>query len=434
VITHKLVGRTIEVKLHDVWTRLKIVKLLRDFKVLVQFQNYEFPIEEDNDWRPTTALAGWARKNSTKEEVEISPILLEKLKAMDSLNNKPTKKVAVEQKKLENKNQENELNIVDWVRESVEKKEKVETEVVTQPISSPSPSPVISRRSSINSSVPVVSRPLPINSSAPVVSRPPPINYSAPVVPRPSCIPSAPSTGHNFVFGQLVNCRNNEGEEWRVGVVASTSPLQVKFEKNGPVVSCRYMESTQLEEYTLRVASPLFSQPGGSRGGFDSHVFAGTKVRSLEAVNGYLHIISPEEGWINESSVVGFNPLEVKRPEEPVQIVPEVKVVQPAVEAPKQEAPAVLCETGSLVLNVFHVPESVSARDLAKMCMNNGVTPKKIKKVLTQFGIAAVISFATHEEARQIYNLRRLSDVATRTHMPIQWSEAEPLNANSTRV
>merc|ERR1719461_753881 len=234
-------------------------------------------------------------------------------------------------------------------------------------------------------------------------------------------------TGHNFIIGQLVNCQIDDGEEWKVGIIASISPLHVQFETNGPLCSCRYISPIQMDEYTLETRAHVWNQPfewTGSGIHYSAILEPGTKVRSLEAVGEFLHIVSPVEGWIDGKHIVAYQPPSAAElnaevvVQNIIQPTPEVETTNP------EELPT---------LNIYHVPENVSARDLANLCMEHGVTPKKIRKVVCQYGVVAVISFGTHSDAKQIHSLRRLSHVPTCTHMPIQWSE-KYLKLNSTQV
>jgi len=351
-------------------------------------------------------------KNSTKtvaKPVE-SKSLLEKLRAKNS-----TKTVA---KLVESKSQEK------------KKVERARPAPVVQKVEATRPAPVRSRPVSFAERV-GTSRPAPVRSRrvpavekvkrstrTSVESRPSPVNMRAQrsATADSGCSSSSPE-GHNFSVGQLVNCRNSEREAWKIGVIAQISPLYVRFERSGPLCSCRFIAPIELEEYTLDAQSCVFSEP---RGTYYSHVLeSGTKVQCVEVVNNFLHIVRPVMGWIDSSNIIGFTPPKVNLTTEEnkkKEIIPEENIVQPTIDdAP---APAILPS-----VNVFHVPENLSSRDLAILCMDQGVTPMKIQKVMTQYGLVAVISFGTHGEARRVCDLRRFSLPGGHTHLPIQWSE-----------
>jgi len=236
------------------------------------------------------------------------------------------------------------------------------------------------------------------------------------------------SFGHNFVVNQLIRCKNKETEDWKLGVVVSVVPLLVRLQKDGPTLSCRYVAPANLDMFTLNCSTPVVSQPGGVH--YSQILTAGTQVRSLEIVNGFAHIISPVIGWVDSQTCIEANAdykNESKAPERTA--VSNRMNLRSAISEPTQTVNV------PPTLNIYHVHERLSARDLANICMNNGVTPKNIRKVMTEHGIMAKIQFATHEDAKFVHALRCLSHAATSTHMPVQWSEEyiNP-NVNATKI
>merc|ERR1719361_946280 len=180
-----MIGRIFEVDIHKVWTRVKIIKLLKGGKVLVSFKGVEFEIEETKKWRPARTLASWgAGPKSEKDKPEVSPILLQQLNLIKE------KKVA---------------KTAAMVAKSKPAAELVITSQVPAPASIPAPTP----------------SPAHFGSNVPV-------NSNHVVDPSGSDDSGSENLpGHNFIVNQLVSCKDEDNDDWQVGFVVSVMPLLV---------------------------------------------------------------------------------------------------------------------------------------------------------------------------------------------------------------
>jgi len=354
LITHNLCGRFLEVELHGVWTRVKIVKLLRNGKISVTFRGVEFSINEANNWRPASTVAPWSKKTKDNSEtsVEASPILLRKLELLKS-------------------------------------KRRIVAPPPTTTRKNVAPTTTTRKNVAIPSTTTRKNVAIPSSSSA----------YSSDAGDSGHSRPSSSTPDHNFIIGQLVYVRNSEDENWRKAVVGSLAPLAVSFQKNGSLQCCRYVSPVELSKCSLRCDAPVLSNLGEQ---ISTYLKGGTEVHILETVNNFVHIVKPLEGWISiahlsqpsgrgvvQNRSAAVNHQSTQRPRTPP--IP--------------------------TLVISSVPENVSSRDIAMMCMEHGVTPKNIKKINRQ-GLVAIVQFSTHMDAEWIFGLRLLKNF-----MPIRWTD-----------
>jgi len=462
VITSKLIGKTVEVKLHGVWTKIRIIKLLRGGKVEVSYRDVHFSIDEQSEWRSPSSISSWSAPKEAEEPVGVSPILLSRIgfkeKVKPVVQRAPSQELNLFEELRKNLNAQN--GIISPPSEEVEKDPVAQTPVTASP-------PVV--QNTIINSPPTTEevKESPVAQSAVIAS---PEEQRKNNTSSSSCCSSSrcsdsdsgnsrarAANSHKFVVGQLVTCRNEENEPWKHAVVGSISPLCVQFDKNGPLTSCRFIRVAQLAKFVTQRPTEMLSQPDDKcHNNFLGCFFAsGTElVIYPELVNNFAYVIKPMECWVTYQNLSTLSaPIQpeprlqsvqpeprLEQPEphpQPVQPEPRLESVQPApLPAPIQSeplptsvqpesCPASNQSTQNLAedshvpqLTIAHVPENVSSKEIAEECMRHGVTPKSVRRFIRNGSVVAIVGFANHMDAKWILGLRRLKNF-----MPIMASQ-----------
>jgi len=186
--------------------------------------------------------------------------------------------------------------------------------------------------------------------------------------------------------------------------------LAVSFQKNGSLQCCRYVSPVELSKCSLRCDAPVLTNLGDQIG---TCLTSGTEVYILETVNSFVHIVKPLEGWVSIAHLSQPSGRGVVQNR-------SATVNHQSTQRPRTS----LIPT----LVISSVPENVSSRDIAMMCMEHWVTPKNIKKINRQ-GLVAIVQFSNHMDAEWIFGLKLLKNF-----MPIRWTDECYQYMTSTQV
>jgi len=246
----ELVGKEIEIFRNDTWITVRVLKILKIFKVSVEYEGFQMTINDKTKWRH---LPGSVPEEKPKEEEAKKPVAVET-------------PAVVAQEKIP-------------IREE-EKKEK---------------SAAIKAEEAKRPAAPAATKPIAraVPAPAPAVSK-----AKIAAAPRP-----APTGAPKFSIGQLVYCRNERNKPWRVAVIGSVSPLGVRYQNDtpsSPLQTARFFCPIRLTDWVCRCATLVLTQPDERyRTCPTHHLMSGTKIQILEVVNNFAHVVQPVQGWIS---------------------------------------------------------------------------------------------------------------------------------------
>jgi ubiquitin-protein ligase/Mg-chelatase subunit ChlD len=195
-----------------------------------------------------------------------------------------------------------------------------------------------------------------------------------------------PSPAHSFIVGQLVDCKASKEGDVHVGIVKTLQPLiiQVQGFQDG---RWRFVRAKELTEVILCTNEAVYAGPD-DRQPSTVRISSGTKVRVLEFVGEFAHVISPVDGWVR-----------MKRGTDAPKAIPQpVAPVKPATPQPVvQSMPSVLPTIQCLVT------QSMSAKDVALSCERScGSLPKKVQIKLINNRRVGVVGFENQGDAEVI--------------------------------
>jgi len=182
------------------------------------------------------------------------------------------------------------------------------------------------------------------------------------------------SPAHNFIVGQLVDCKASKDGGLYMGIVKNLQPLiiQVQGFQDG---RWRFVRARELLEIVLCGNEAIYAAPD-DRQASTFTINSGTKVRVLETVGEFAHIIFPVDGWmrIKQGAVVP-------------QPIPQPK--------PSDDLSMIQCL----------VTEKMSAKDLALACeRSSGTLPKKVRIQLINNRRVGVVGFEARSTAELVMN------------------------------
>jgi len=185
----------------------------------------------------------------------------------------------------------------------------------------------------------------------------------------------------------MVECKSSPQAPTHVGVVIKVCPLLIRVAgfHDG---RWRYVRARETREVVLSDVTNVYSTPD-SHGNVIEKVNMGMKVRVLETIGDFAHIITPTEGWIN---------LKQSRTNISAPIVN--KSVLPTIEVA--------------------VMEGMSAKDLAMYCKSAGGLPKKVSIKVIKGQQIGIVCFEDEESAERVIN-RGISHLGWSLQM--RWSE-----------
>jgi len=234
-----------------------------------------------------------------------------------------------------------------------------------------------------------------------VVAPQPPVMVAPAPAPR-VVAPSAPQPAAQIQIGQVVNCRNNDSERWRIGTVVQNTPVIMVYVR-GDLASKAYTQLAPAAtrkfvfiEENARIYNDLNGTP------LEFYLQRNDPIEIIEFVGSWAHMVSPLNGWI------------IAKHDNGQKRIARASTAPVAVQKPPS-SPA----STSLMLIVNDVPVSISASRVAQICQMQGGLPLNVDMFETEGRRFARVTFDEEMKAQTIYNKGLVCNGA---RLNLQWS------------
>jgi hypothetical protein len=255
---------------------------------------------------------------------------------------------------------------------------------------------------------PVVEAPAPVVVEAPVVVAPPRVVAPQPPVmvapaPAPRAVaPPAPRPAVQIQIGEVVNCRDNESERWRIGTVVANTPAVVVYVR-GDLAAKAYAQLAPVATRKfvfIEESARIYDDYNGTS--LEFYLHRNDPIEVVEFEGSWAHMVSPCNGWI------------IAKHDNGQKRIARASTAPVAVQKPAS-SPA----STSLVVIVNDVPSSMSAARVAQLCQMQGGLPMNVDMFENEGRRFARVTFDDETKAQTIYNKGL---VCNGVRLNLQWS------------